>query len=304
VFIEEYLQDLRRDRFSLPAVIVYLRRATGRLREHLDANPGGVRSVWLVAIGFFAAAFLTAVAMSLAFDHRLAYDFFLRTSLGILPVFALVTLHIGLLRDREGYRLSALNLPTALTLLRISLAPAIVLFLVRRQYPLALAAYVVAGTSDIADGWLARRWGQITQLGTVLDPIVDIVFNLAVFAGLAAAGLVPVWVCAIAGLRYGVLLAGGIALYLFVGPVKIQPTAFGRLTGIFVSSLVALLVVLHIVEGGLGERLAPLTVAALGVLMFATVVQVVALGWYNLRVMTGRARAEGRVIDDVRWGAR
>jgi hypothetical protein len=50
------------------------------------------------------------------------------------------------------------------------------------------------------------------------------------------------------------------------------------------------------------DRLAPLTTLALGVLLVAAVGQVVALGWYNLRVLSRRAEAPGRVVGDVRWG--
>jgi hypothetical protein len=112
------------------------------------------------------------------------------------------------------------------------------------------------------------------------------------------------WVFAIAAVRYGVLLAGGAYLYIFVGPVRIQPTLFGRLTGLLMSALVALLMLLTVAPTGLIERLAPLTEIALGVLLAATVVHVLVLGWYNLRVMTGRVEAQGRVVGDVRWGAR
>jgi len=304
MFVEEYLQDLRRERFSPPALLRYARRVAQRARENMVVNPGAVRSVWSVALVFFAAAFVAAVAIALAYDRHLAYDFFLATSLGILPAFAFVTFHLGLLRDRDGYRLSALNLPTALTLLRVVLVPGIVMFLTERHFGLALAAYLVAGISDVADGWLARRWKQITSLGTVLDPLVDILFNLAIFGGLAVAGLLAPWVFQVACLRYGMLLAGGACLYLFVGPVRIQPTLFGRLTGVVMSALIALLTVLHVVRGSLAERLSPLTEIALGVLLTATVGHVVALGWYNLRTMTGKAEAPGRVVGDIRYGAR
>ena len=98
--------------------------------------------------------------------------------------------------------------------------------------------------------------------------------------------------------------SGGACLYLFVGPVTIYPTLFGRLTGIVMTGLVAFLLVLHTVGGHLRERLESLTVTALGVLLAATVIQVIALGWYNLRVMTGaNAATRGRVVGDVRWGA-
>ena len=150
---------------------------------------------------------------------------------------------------------------------------------------------------------MARRWNQITRFGTVLDPIVDIVFNLSMFAGLTAAGLLPAWVLALAALRYGILLVGGACMYLFVGPVRIHPTVFGRMTGVAMSALVAFLVLLFVLRGEIVTTLTPLTEIALGVLMSLTVAQAVILGWYNLRVMTGQARARGRVVGDVRWDA-
>jgi len=304
MFVEEYLQDLRRDRFAPPALLLYARRMAQRSRGEMVANPGAVRSAWTLALLFFAAAFLAAVALALAGDRHLAYDFFLTTSLGIVPAFALVTIFIGALRDHEGYRLSALNVPIALTLLRAVMLPGIVLFLEERQFGLAVACYVLAALTDIADGWIARRWRQVTTLGTVLDPIVDIVFNFAILGGLWAAGLLKPWVFAVAAARYGALLVGGSYFYIFVGPVRIQPTLFGRLTGVLMSALVALLMLLTVAPHTLAERLAPLTENALGILLIATVVHVVALGWYNLRIMTGRVEEQGRVVGDVRWGAR
>lgn len=303
MFVEEYLQDLRRDRFAPRAVLHYVRRVGWRARESIYANPGAVRSVWSVALVFFAIAFLASVAMSLAYDRRLAYVFFLRTSLWTLPAFLLVTLHLALLRDRDGYRLSALNLPTVLTLLRVVCIPGIVLFVAERHFMLALVVFLVATLSDVADGMLARRWNQITRLGTVLDPLVDIVFALSLFGGLMVARLLPPWVFWVAALRYGILLVGGASLYLLVGPLRIHPTPFGRLTGVVTCTLVGLLLLLHTLGGRPSERLVPLTEIALGVLLSATVVQVIVLGLYNLRVMRGDAQTAGRVVGDVRWGA-
>src|SRR5262245_34875901 len=108
MFIEEYLQDLRREHFAPRAIVGYVRRVSARIKEHVYTNPGAVRSIWSVGLGFFAAAFLMGVVLALGYDRRLAYDFFLQTSLWILPAFAFVTLNVELLRDRHGYRLSAL----------------------------------------------------------------------------------------------------------------------------------------------------------------------------------------------------
>ena len=304
MFIEEYLQELRRDRFAPRAVAWYARRAAARARESLVANPGAARSIWSLGLVFFATAFVAAVVLALWDDRRLALDFFVCTTLAMLPVFVLVTVHLDLLRDRDGFRLSAINLPTSLTVLRFCLAPGIALFLVRHHFALALATYLTAELSDVADGWLARRLKQITCLGTVLDPIVDICFNVVIFGGLFASGLIPPWVLAVALLRYGIFLVGGACLYLLVGPVRIRPTFFGRLSGVVMVALVAFLVLLHALRAAWVERLAPLTVIALGALLLAAVGQVAALGWYNLRVMRGEVQEQGRVVGDVRWGPR
>lgn len=303
MFIEEYLQDLRRDRYGARAWLTYVRRVAARVREDLVASPAAVRSIGLLALGYFAAAFLTAAALTVLYDRALAYQFLLHTGLWMLPAFLFVTLFVGLLRDADGYRLPSVNLPIALTLLRVSFVPGITLFLIEGHYSFALVAYVIASLSDVADGWIARRWNQTTPLGTVLDPLVDIVFNLAMLAGLAAAGLLADWVFWIAVARYGVLTVGAAGLYLFVGPVRIRPTSFGRATGVIMSVFIALFTLLVAVRGEVAEKLAPLTEVALGLLLAATVVQVIALGWYNLRVMTGSEKT-GRVVGDVRWGPR
>ena len=302
MFIEEYLQELRRQRFSLPALVLYARRVAGRMRESVVANPGAVRSVWSVALLFFALAFAVAAAIAVFDDLGLAKRFFLATSLGMLPAFALVTFHLEFLRDSAGYRLSAINIPTSLTLLRATLVPGVLVFFLAHRYEYALAIYLVAALSDVLDGWLARRWNQTTRLGTVLDPLVDVVFNLAVLAGLWSSQLLAGWVFAVACLRYGLLLLGGAGMVVFVGPLRIQSTFFGRLTGVVMTFLVGFLTLIHAVNGPIGARLHTLTEIALGALLIATVAQVVALGWYNLKVMTQPDMVPGRVVGDVRWG--
>ncbi|MGH7740853.1 MAG: CDP-alcohol phosphatidyltransferase family protein [Candidatus Eiseniibacteriota bacterium] len=304
MFIEEYLKDLRRDRFAPAAALLYWRRVAAHVRAQIDAAPGTVRSIWSMALLYFAATFLFAVAMAVSGDRRLAEEFMLETALVIPFAFAFVTLHLDQLRDARGYRLSSINLPIALTLLRVILLPGLVLFMLEQRFTLALWFFLLGAISDVADGWIARRTAQTTPLGTLLDPLVDIIFNLTLFCVLAATAVVPAWVAWLALLRYGLLLVGGASLCVLVGPVRIQPTSFGRLTGVVMASLVGLLVLLHAWRGVWLQTLAPLTAVALGALLSATVVQVALLGWFNLRLMRGQSEAAGRVVGDVRWGAR
>jgi cardiolipin synthase len=241
--------------------------------------------------------------MALGWDRQLAERFLLETSLWMLPAFTFVILFVGQLRDEQGHRLTGLNVPLMLTLARVTLVPGIALFLVERHFAWALGVYVFASLTDVFDGYLARRWKQTTALGTLLDPLVDIVFNLTMLAGLTAAELLHPWVFWIAVLRYGIVVVGGSCLYLFVGPVRVRPTWFGRMTGVVMTCLIALFTLFVAVRGPLGHGLTRLTEIALGLMLSATVLQVLALGWYNLRLLTGAAKQEERVVHDVPWGA-
>jgi len=238
--------------------------------------------------------------MALAGERETAVRFLVGTTIAEAVGFGFVTLFVGLLRDADGYRLPRLNVPIMLTLLRVSLVPGIRLFLEERRFSIALGLYLLAALSDVLDGALARRWRQTTRLGTVMDPLVDIVFTLAILGALTTTGLLARWVFWIGFARYAILAVGGAGLYVFVGPVKIRPTSFGRVTGVVMTAFIALLTLLWAVSGRLAHALTQLTEIALGVLLAATTVQIVLVGWYNLRVMTGAADG-GRVIEDVRW---
>ena len=72
----------------------------------------------------------------------------------------------------------------------------------------ALAALALAGASDWADGWLARRLGLQTVLGSYLDPLADKALTVCVLLALAAKGTLPAWLAAVAVGR-DVALVGG-----------------------------------------------------------------------------------------------
>ncbi len=65
----------------------------------------------------------------------------------------------------------------------------------------ALLLLAVSGITDFADGWLARRLGQFSALGQVLDPVADRLYILAVVVGLALRDVVPWWVAVLLPLR-------------------------------------------------------------------------------------------------------
>jgi CDP-diacylglycerol---glycerol-3-phosphate 3-phosphatidyltransferase len=121
-----------------------------------------------------------------------------------------------------------MNLPNLLTILRIFFVPLLVALVVQERGQVgllgfvvpsdlvALAIFLVAAATDLVDGYLARRWGQITTVGTLLDPIADKLLISAALIALVQIRLVPAWMVilvvgrefAISGLR-GIAAAEG-----------------------------------------------------------------------------------------------
>src|SRR5947209_7093385 len=89
-----------------------------------------------------------------------------------------------------------MNLPNLLTLARLASIPALMVLLVV-DFPLhdqiAAGLFVVASLTDTMDGQLARRRGQVTELGKFLDPFVDKLFILSVLIVLVQDRQLPAW---------------------------------------------------------------------------------------------------------------
>lgn len=96
-----------------------------------------------------------------------------------------------------------MNIPNALTLLRIFFVPLLVSAMVQEKVSfhlggtfvsndlLALAIFLFAAVTDLLDGYLARRWGQVTTVGTLLDPIADKLLVSAALIALVQVRAVP-----------------------------------------------------------------------------------------------------------------
>lgn len=91
----------------------------------------------------------------------------------------------------------ALNLPNALTLSRLIGIP-ILFFLLLAHFPYhdqaAALAFAVFSLTDTFDGRLARRYGEVTELGKFLDPLADKLFILSILVILVQERLLPAWV--------------------------------------------------------------------------------------------------------------
>lgn len=93
-----------------------------------------------------------------------------------------------------------MNLPTTLTILRIFVVPLLVVLMLTKEENMdlwAVGVFLSAAVTDSLDGYLARKRGQITTLGILLDPIADKLLTSAAFISLVELGRVPAWMVAI-----------------------------------------------------------------------------------------------------------
>ncbi|MCL2422631.1 MAG: CDP-alcohol phosphatidyltransferase family protein [Micrococcales bacterium] len=89
-----------------------------------------------------------------------------------------------------------LTVPNAISAARLVLVPVFAVLLARRQDVAALVVLAVSGVSDWLDGVVARRLGQVSRLGQVLDPAADRLFIVVTIVALAWRGVVPWWLVA------------------------------------------------------------------------------------------------------------
>jgi len=86
-----------------------------------------------------------------------------------------------------------LNLPTVLTLSRIVLIPVFV-FTVYQHPVFGAFVFAIASMTDFLDGYLARRSGQITKFGIILDPIADKFLVISAMIVLVDMERLPAWI--------------------------------------------------------------------------------------------------------------
>lgn len=134
--------------------------------------------------------------------------------------------------------LSLRQLPNLITIARMLAVLPLLWWLRNHEYRPALATALAAGLSDGVDGWLAKRYGWRTWLGSVLDPLADKLLLDGSFVGLWLAGDVPAWLMLLVLGRDVVIVAGASAYHFLIGPIKGQPTLLSKCTTVAQIALV------------------------------------------------------------------
>ena len=122
----------------------------------------------------------------------------------------------------------ASNIPNLICLARIVLVIPIIRSLWQEQFLLSLLLIIIAGLSDILDGYLAKKNNWRSYLGSVLDPAADKILLVSLFLTLQSMDLIPLWLTLTVIIR-DLMIVFGLSLYrYFVGVPQPKPTRISK----------------------------------------------------------------------------
>ncbi|MCA1589193.1 MAG: CDP-alcohol phosphatidyltransferase family protein [Acidobacteria bacterium] len=151
---------------------------------------------------------------------------------------------------------SILTVPNLLTFLRMALIPVFASLLFYGYAGWALFVFVIAGVSDVIDGFVARRFNQQTELGTIIDPIADKLLMTTAFIVLTMPNVlqptrhlpVPFWVTAAVIGRDVLIVTVAGAINIMTGFRGFKPSLLGKLST-FLQVVAVSLILLAAVTG-------------------------------------------------------
>ena len=131
--------------------------------------------------------------------------------------------------------MATFTLANQLTLGRLLLVPVLVLLVIYGYSGWALITFVVAGITDGLDGIIARRSGQLTSLGALLDPMADKLLLVSTFVVLTMPGLdlvnrLPIWLTVLVISRDIVIVVTVAIVNLAVERFTFTPSMLGKVT--------------------------------------------------------------------------
>jgi cardiolipin synthase len=122
----------------------------------------------------------------------------------------------------------ALNLPNLITIGRILLVPVIVWAITSGQMLFAFLLFLAAGVSDGVDGFLAKRFGMQSELGSYLDPLADKALIVSIYIALGIVQALPRWFVILVVSRDIMIVAAVMLSWVVAKPVAMKPLAVSK----------------------------------------------------------------------------
>lgn len=133
-----------------------------------------------------------------------------------------------------------MNIPNAITLIRVLLIPLFIDLMIYGYYGPALAVFIAACLTDALDGLIARLTNTKTDLGAFLDPMADKLLIVSSIVTLALLFKLPIWFVIIVVSRDIILTLGSMVIYFTGHHLTIKPSLLGKATTFLQFIVVAL----------------------------------------------------------------
>lgn len=139
------------------------------------------------------------------------------------------------------------HIPNILTIIRLILVP-VFAFVYFSPMPnarsLALAIFIIAGITDVLDGYIARRYNLVSVVGTALDPLADKLMLLTTLTCLFISGHLPFIVLIIMYLKELTLMISGLIMYFHKEKIVVPSNIFGKLATVifFIAVILTMLI--------------------------------------------------------------
>jgi len=139
-------------------------------------------------------------------------------------------------RDNKGIiKRWVMNIPNVLTTVRFFLIPAFIFtFYSSAEHNILYSTYIflLAGVTDILDGYIARTYNMVTKWGAAIDPLVDKLMQITVLICFTDKGYLPLWVILVIGLKELLMVGGALFLYYSVNKTVIPANRYGKIATI------------------------------------------------------------------------
>ncbi|MEK6645919.1 MAG: CDP-alcohol phosphatidyltransferase family protein [Candidatus Firestonebacteria bacterium] len=134
-----------------------------------------------------------------------------------------------------------MNLANFLTVLRFICIPIFIILYINDS-KISLIIFLIAGITDVLDGFVARKFNIETKIGAILDPIADKFLVFSVYLLFYISSVIKPWIFFFIIGRDIAILSGWIIRYLITGKKDIKPSIFGKFTTFFeVSTAIVIL---------------------------------------------------------------
>lgn len=142
------------------------------------------------------------------------------------------------------------HVPNILTIIRFLLIPFIIFNIFTGNYILAFVFFTISGITDIADGFIARKYNLISNFGKLMDPLADKLTQIATLTSLVLTNIIPIWILIIVLLKEFIMIVG--ASFLYGKDVVVYSRWYGKLATVlfYVAIVFSLLTKQYALKGG------------------------------------------------------